>query len=509
MSLRREAPWLLALPAGLGLLVAAGAWDTGVGMRGYGWPGYVRNAWAYAAGQTGQLDVLRGTLHGAALGHLGELLGSYSAAAITIASASATLLLVSTALIARLLGGPWAGALAALTLPLAPRVATSAQWANSYPLLSAMGAAAVAAALLAARRPGLLPALAAGALMGAAHAADSRAILLAPTVLVLVAVGVWRGRGPTRWLLLPLVIGGALVGPTIDRALAPHRRPSPNWQGKLRLQRPVVERWVRVTRDEALLRDCRDVPRAGFLTPWFLTTPCAHAVFSENVRRRLVGHVPLGVGALLLSLVLARPGRRRFEGVVVLVTWGGVVVMQCALTPMPDRYLLQHAAALSALPAAGLLRLSLSPRRWGGMGVAAAAALWVWRGDPAGRGAFDSDRSGYAQYQRDAAAVLSAVGGSGFLLDCGDRFIELSALPRRLHRGPPTLRADDAAERCLNWIDRAEKATWVVIDPRRSLKVNQPRSSRRREVALEDLLSRSAAWSLELDTLDYQLWRRR
>lgn len=164
----------------------------------------------------------RPALYPTLLGLLGEAWG-YGVAATVISSGSLMVMLVGSALTARLLAGPWAGAAAAIAFALLPLNVVGAHWHNVYPFLGALCAASVAASLVVFRWPRWPLALTAGLLAGLGWAGDSRGILLVPVALIFAAMGPrggWQASGRSRLLLVAVVLVGLGSGKAFERALA-------------------------------------------------------------------------------------------------------------------------------------------------------------------------------------------------------------------------------------------------------------------------------------------------
>ncbi|HCH64094.1 MAG TPA: hypothetical protein DFR83_14920, partial [Deltaproteobacteria bacterium] len=225
-----RARWLWELPfvggvlGGVALLWLRGGLFVFDGtVSGYHWPEWLHNAWHVVHARWDRMSGFRKPLHGYLVGMVGEVTG-YDDSAILVASVSGMVMLLSAALIARVLAGPAAGGLAAFTLGAVPLVANATHWGNGYPLLAATTGAALAGSVLLATHPSRRAlALATGTAI-AALASEDRGVLVLPWVLGMTALALRDHRRPSvRWFALAALLV-AVVPPAIDAGLG-HRAP--------------------------------------------------------------------------------------------------------------------------------------------------------------------------------------------------------------------------------------------------------------------------------------------
>ena len=149
MSLNRrivhEAPWIIGVIAGL-----IGLWWRGYAfvplpyLSSYDWMEYVPSAYMVTHGvDLGGYATWRNPLYPAILGTVGEAIG-YNEAAWLIASICMALVVFGSGLGARALANPWAGFIAAITVPLINPWAEASRWATLYPMLTAATAMTLA-----------------------------------------------------------------------------------------------------------------------------------------------------------------------------------------------------------------------------------------------------------------------------------------------------------------------------------------------------------------------------
>ncbi len=522
---------LLELPLLLGILGGwLGSWWRGKAfvlgdpIEGYGWTGYIQNAWSLAHGATARVDYFRAPLHGAMTGSLGEALGSYVDAGVIVSSLSAFGLVLAAGVGARVLGGPWAGAAAAAALPWTANAADCARWANNYPLLAGLTGLTLALALCVSRWPGAVFAGLTGLSAGLAWAADDRGLVVLPCALLLAGVGI--SRAPRKAWLLVLVAGLALSGKPGRQLLGWDPARALATEQKLEIQRDVVRRWIDDSRDETLRAACADVPDSELLTSTQLTSPCARAQLEHNLGQRLPAHLPFGMPLTLLgAALLLLPGRQGWrgslEGLSTHALTAGLLALGL-LTVLVDRYLLQFTVLFALLPAAGLGRLAQTvlPRRvepWLQPVLAMALLGWTWSTDPPNRDFAtalqrNEVKGALAQTAQDLAARLDR---RDALLDCTGAGLSLTLLPWLPHAGQhylqmPVGRIDDAAM-CRDWITAppgAEGAVYVAILGNKSLPLRPP-GERPTQIVLHDVLDASEDWELSWSQDKVELWQHR
>jgi len=454
-------------------------------IEGYGWAGYVANAWMVTHGVDVGYDRFRLPLHGWMLGTVGEALGSYADGGVVVASLSMGVVVLAAALAGRALSGPWAGGLSAALLPLVPLNADAARWANNYPTQAALGGAALALAVACARWPRAGLALAGGVAGGLAWGVDGRAGLMALTALALVPLALLeRPRATT--LALPLLFAlGLSLGPWSAARLHVGDEPLPTLVEKVEFQRGVALRWTTQRHDDALEAACEGEPPGELPSLAALERPCATEMLRHNVERVLPRHVPLG-GALTLGLagLVLLPGRQGWRGSARSAAWLAVcglpLLAELLWVPLPDRYVVPRAVVLAVLAPAGLGRLAGSLGRVGGwlVGPAAIALLvYAWVADPAERWrdtALQESRAAAARSQATADALDALSAEPAPLLDCSDHFVATALLPRLTAPWPPQLRVLDGAA-CAAWLDVAPAGALISVDPNRPVALHRSR----------------------------------
>lgn len=491
-------------------------------VEGYGWPGYLNNAWMVANRQDVGYDLFRLPLHGAVVGGLGELLGSTVSAAVAVASLGMGLAVVAAALLGATLSGPWAGGAAAVLLVLVSHNTDAARWANSYPLQAGLGGAALALGALSARHPRLGSAVAGGVLGCLAAAVDGRAGLLALgaaclSVLALVEAPRWRTA------LVPAAFAlGLALSPGVTAALDVTGGALPPLHEKVEFQRGVALRWASMARDRsgqpdrALQAACAGQPSLERPSLEALQRPCAREMARYNLQSVLPRHAPAGVVVtLVLGLGLLLPGRQGWRG-----SLRGLGVLAVALVPLalelrwvplPDRYVVPRAVLLAVLAPAGAARAAATlPGRFRlGMGAAACLGLVAWGvwGDPSGRHAPTAlQQSTHLAEQRAAIAAVQASWDGGPLLDCSAQYVQTALLPAVLGPRPPLLRLEEGS-RCLDWVAQAPVGGWLLADRKHDLRVHAP-GSRPRTLRLDAALLESAGWEIVVEQPHFQAWRR-
>ncbi len=511
----------LALGVGLGWLwlwLAGRAFVLDGWMEGYGWSGYVLNAWSIQRRMVENYDYFRAPLHGLLLGWAGEGMGSYADAAILISSLSVAGMVLSAGLSGRALVGPWVGGLAAAVLPLTASTAHAVRWANSYPVLGVTTGGSLAAGLLLARWPHPVLALLTGALTGLATAADGRGMVALPPAILLAILAARHAAGWRRWLILAGLALGLLAGPGVKAAVDWDAGQVPTLSEKVAIQQDVVRRWIHQSADDDLMAGCGGLAVGDMLTRTYLESDCPEAMVRYNLTRRLPRHLPLGA-LTVLGLLAVLPGGRGWRGAVeggaLLLAAGGMGLL-VVLTPMADRYILQFAVLLAVLGPVGLGRLihTLSPaplRPWLCAAAMLAVGAWAWRADPTARSQPTALQSNEEKQRLEVLRhqLRDHVGPDTKFLDCSNQQLALSLLPAIpqagfQHLNFPILQVDDAAA-CLTWIRQppAEDAL-IAVDARRQLRVGMGGSGGR--VLLAESLADSGQWTVLLSEGSVQVW---
>ncbi|MFT5683641.1 MAG: hypothetical protein ACI8RZ_004573, partial [Myxococcota bacterium] len=320
----------LAIGVGLGWLwlwLAGRAFVLDGRMEGYGWGGYVMNAWSISHRVIENYDYFRAPLHGWLLGGAGEGMGSYADAAILISSLCVAGMVLSAGLAGRALVGPWVGGLAAAALPLTASTVHAVRWANSYPVLGVTTGGSLAAALCLARWPHPALALLTGTMTGLAWAADGRGLVALPPAILLTILAMRFAKGRRRWLILGGLALGLLAGPGVKHVVDWDAGAVPTVSEKVAVQQSVVRRWIHQSNHDDLLAACGELPAEALLTRETLAGPCSAAMVRYNRDRRIPRHLPLG-GLAVLGILAVLPGGRGWrgvgEGAGVLVAAGGL-----------------------------------------------------------------------------------------------------------------------------------------------------------------------------------------
>ena len=305
----------------------------------------------------------------------------YDDAAILVASVSGLVMLASAAVLARVLAGPAAGGLAAVTLAAVPLVANATHWGNGYPLLAATTGAALAGSALLAAHPSRRTLALAAATTIAALASEDRGRLVEPWVLGMTASCAPR-RPRVAWFLLAAV-PATTVPPAIDYGLG-HRAPfapsatdsaSPRktWCTAGCGSSPTPTSWP-------LVRPSGSKKRLSSPS----SRPCAAAVLHYNSATIAPKATFYSGFALLLGLCgwLVSPRPRRQLVQLGVVTGGAAWLVFATATPMPHRYILQFVVPLVVVVPVAIGRLgALAGPGWRGWGVSTAVCLGVGSGD--------------------------------------------------------------------------------------------------------------------------------
>lgn len=511
----------LAVGIGLGWLwlwLAGKAFVLDGMMEGYGWSGYVMNAWSISRRMAESYDYFRAPLHGWLLGMLGEGLASYADAAVLLSSLCVAGMVLFAGLAGRAMVGPWVGGLAAAALPLTANTTHAVRWANSYPVMAVTTGGSLALALCLARWPRPLLAVLTGGMTGLAWAADGRGLIALPPALLLCAVATWHAEGWRRGLIPLGLLVGLMAGPGVKAAVDWDAGQVPALSEKLHTQREVVHRWIHLSADDDLMASCGALETEALLTGGYLQTDCPPAMVDYNLRRRLPRHLPLSGAVALAGLLAVLPGGRGRRGVVeggALLLAAASMLALLAFTPMADRYLIQFAVLVTILGPIGLGRLihTAAPERWrAALCAAAMLALggWVWQADPAGRSLPTALQSNVekAALDRFRVQVAARVGPQTPFLDCSNQHLALALLPRIPQAGFqflnfPILQIDDAAP-CLSWIREPPAADALIgIDRQRQLRLGMGGNQR---VQLSEAIADSGQWTLLMAEGRVQVW---
>lgn len=457
--LRQQAPLWLGISIGWWLLWYQGsAFVLSDDFHGYGWPGYVVNAWSIVHQVDAGYDAFRQPMHAWMLGTLGEALGSYPHAAVLLSSASMALLVLATGVIASLLAGPWAGGLAAAILPTVAATALSARAANHYPLQSALAASGVALALWASqRRAPIWRAALAGLVTGLAVAVDGRMVLFA-----LVAVGILLLQRPLRVIAFVAMIW---IGPQVGEQFRLPSQPTGSARELLIKQRPVLLRWAQTSNNPELIAACQFEPPNVLPSIEALQRPCAQAMWRHNIHRVMPQHVPFGrlLTAVAFGVALIPIGLRSWRRNALASWWmlgaGVPLALQALWVPYPDRYVLPWAAFLATIVPIALAKIR--PRMLIPIAIIS-TGVWAWNTDPTDRTA----RHGHSinriyQQRRDARWTVAPLINTDPFLDCSGLFVSVSLLPQ-VTSDPPMLKTN--TQRCEAWIASPPANAWLATN---------------------------------------------
>ena len=257
-------PWWHLAPLSIGLLLSAyWAWRYGSSlvlndqMWGYGWPGYVLEAWLVEHGELQRIDDLRTPLYPGLLGALGEAMGSYANAGILLSSLAVLTCALAVGIGATALSSGWAGGLAAICATIALTHQEAPTTVNQYPLLAALCAMAMAMGAVTSRWPKITWAAFAGLFSGLAWMLESRGLLVLPVVTVLVGLGMFTLRSDRPWRLglafaIPLLMCGVLRSEMVEAQRQEGENTAAYNAQLVDRQRDVVQRWIQT---EQRLRD--------------------------------------------------------------------------------------------------------------------------------------------------------------------------------------------------------------------------------------------------------------
>ena len=484
-------------------------------VTGYHWPEWLHNAWHVAHGRWDRMSPFRKPLHGYFVGMLGEVSG-YADSAVFVSSASAAVMVLSAGLLARVLGGPWAGGLAAATIGFVPLVANAAHWGTGYPMLAAAtGAALATSALFAAKPTRSTLLLALGATIWAL-ASEDRGALVLPWVG---AMG-WMGGRKVRWSPLVWLLVAATVTsvpPTIDHVLG-HRAPfALSSEEKRQAQKEVVIRWLRIEPAPQMVATCAPIQQQDTLEPDFFTTDCAQAVLAYNSTTIAPKATFFSLGALALALgVWTVGGRRRHRWLVWLGlgTGGTAWVLFAAATPMPHRYILQFVVPLAVVVPVALGRVGqlVGGRMLGWVASAClclTAGITTWSTDPHDRdGLWQRTRGDWSEpvWSDHAELVRRNVPADESVLDCADHGINSALLPDNVVGPAPFLTPD--AGFCRDWVADPTRfgaaRRWVAVSTTDGLFD----SGRKETLYVNQLVAETAGWTKVGAVPGFELWVR-
>ena len=466
---------MVAVAVGAGLLLAANPpmehpW-------GSNWPHYFESAhffWDPTSAYFGW----RTPLYPLLLATLGKPLG-YAAAAHGIARASAVLLVLAAGTLGRAWSGPWAGALAALCVPLLQCAVESAAWTNMYPLAAATSAVAISMGAASARWPTRPGALGAGLVSGLAWKLNHLGLVTIPIVGGLLLLGMTRSAsGLRRASLAVLFLLGIGSAHGLEMWVVEHWSvPQEDLSGQV-LQRRREE-LVRI-RDslDPKFSACTDFePKPLNLEE--LTNACAMQFLDSNYGTVVAEDCGPKPGLLLLLLPLAllpaagakgRADRLRSSAASALMIFGaaGAVYLAAAWTSYSEKYILAFVPLMVAMIPVGGARLgALLGRHWGqertgrylGLAAAACLAITTWPRPTGLHADVPIRESGWEMVSGQAAAwARENVGPDDLLLDCVPLRVDLAMLPAQVRSrfGIGTQKP------CSGWIQQPPEAVGQV-----------------------------------------------
>ena len=473
---------------------------------GFDWERYLRETWAFTHPGT-MVSTWLEPLYPWLLSTLGTDIG-WASVGLFISSAAMVGLVLGGGLLGRAMAGPWAGAVAAVAIPLTPQLAAAARWVNMYPLLSATTSLGLAGAVGFARWSRWPWAVLGGVGLGLAWGVDSRTITLIPGMVLLVVMGLQGIPGWTRrGALAAVFLLGLGLGPASQKALRVMPR-------ETTAEVAVILRGIELSKisqseDVDLREACRGEP-AVVIHPAGLLRPCATALQADNAPR-VDRALPLGLGLTLLLLPLAllpgRGGRRRSAIALLalapfmLMTW--IMSRWIIITP---RYMMQIAAPAAVVGPVALIQLVCTLRarpHWAWMGVAGAVGLGVWQATegPDNRGPYTplEQSSTYQMMVPIVEWIQTQRSPEEGVLDCSESHIAPSFYPQTLIPPPQDHEGHDWL-RCGRWIrEGPAKGAGILV------------TGTRTRVPGVDFRALPAPWRLQLRTQgmgqEVRLWR--
>jgi hypothetical protein len=364
---------------------------------------------------------------------------------------------------------------------------------------------------------------------GLAWAVETRGLIIIPPVMVLVSLGIWRGRSTDRRRMALVAIAAMAMGLGLREVLV--QKQLQEWEHTeeyreelIDRQRRVVHRWIG---SSPVLSQgiCGQVPQDALLSMDFLTGPCPRQLIQDNFTRQLPPHLALGFGLTLLSALLTLlPGRRgraaSVDSAVLVFGAGAGLLFVAGLTPMPRRYIFQWTALLAMVGAAGPSRLAETlggtQRRWLQPLVASALLGWMLLGGIKGQATPTIAPLGqhYQRYVDAQQSVLQHLQPGDGLMDCSANYVELSLLPRRTQPDHPT--REPRSDYCQKWIEAPSSVSgqaWVLIKTPTVGQISgesgteQPRPGSMKGVDLRENIAVAGTWEKVLQDDLWELWR--
>jgi len=421
---------------------------------GLDWSEYFLAAWDVVHRVGHNYPSYRQPLYPAFLGSLGEIVG-YGAAASTISSAATVTLVISAGVAARALANPWAGGLAALSVPFVAPTIAAVGAANFYPALAAATAAAIAASLCAARWPNAGWYLLAGLSAGVAWGIDLRGLLVLPSALLLGFIGLTRVPRPaSRWLVAGAFVASVLImGPGSQRLLRVRSYEPP--QSNLSTQVNNNDVLVRGTggdqgitwAPDGVVDACKDSPSRSRFGPATAFDRCGRAIMEVNAET-LAGIAPFGGWITLLCIpLLLVPIRRQWGRFGATLAWLAVpaafLLLFFGWIVVPYRYMAQIAGPLAAIVPVAIARLiALCPRHtrlpahvvaFTGAGLFLVVVSPSADSHPEGVSMAITGEQDHVRFSPMLQEIQRQVDPEDVLVDCSAKNLGLALLPVRNH----------------------------------------------------------------------------
>jgi len=504
-----ELPLIIGVSAGLLLAWLRGRIFVLDGhIAGYHWDEWLRNAYYIMHSHWNITSSFRKPFHGWLVGFPGDFIG-YVDAAVLVSSVAVTLIVLSAGLLARVLGGPAAGGLAAFAVAAVPLVQNAAHWGTGYPMLAALTGTCLALAVAFAMRPHHGTVLALVVAIFLALTIEDRGAVVAAVVLPCMLLGLLRAR---RWSLLATAVLGIAIAVSlpkeVNKRLGQVAPRVMSMEQKREHQKRVVSRWTRIERDTNLQTACENTEIDEFLEPPFFTTECARAVFRFNT----VGTAPgatffasswLAAGGLLWVL----GGRRRWLVWTVGASGGAAWLLLATATPMPHRYILQFVVPLAVVVPVGLSGL-IRQDRWAGWIVTTLGALAVawsgWQADPYEMDQARSKTRGDWSpdwWATQTALVRQTVPVDEVLLDCSWNRHTTALLPDFVVEGEAPFDPTSAAA-CQSFMQRTDGPLWLLVDQDTTI----PQAGSEPPLDPSTLMRGSENWTLAARKGAFEIW---
>ena len=483
-----ELPWIAGIALGL-----VGLWWRGHAFvplpfpSSYDWMEYFPSAWMITHGvDLGGYATWRNPLYPAILGGLGEWIG-YNEASWMLGSMAMSLVVISAGLGARAMANPWAGAVAAVTVPFINPWAEASRWATLYPTLAAMTGLSLASAAAYVRWRHPIWILLGGLAAGLAWGVDFRGISLVCAVLVLGLVGMERRRAGRPWGLLLLVLSTAAAGPLVNQAIQISETKETAYS--VQTQRELELRLAVESGQIDLVRACRnEVADSAYPTLQTLVSPCAWAFVADNMDRAK-DQAPFGVGLTLLLLPLVGLGRSWRECFVGLAVFGaayGSLFLMAVWARLNVHHFVQFAAPIAMTVPVAIARLvdvvpriPTQARSLGHLALGIVGLYWVTTQGPwAGKAIDDlakSEQHRLLGWMLDGMGANIDLDGGDVVMDCTGLGIEAALLPKRTHSGHPNFQPSAQSSRCQSWLyDPPRVSGRVFVFTRQEAQFNGP-----------------------------------